>query len=86
PGAGSRLLSAADRVLIAILAKRWKTPRTVLAALCGVGANLISWTARETGADLEALGHTTQDGAMKATTAAELAAIAGHQPLPDQTK
>ncbi|MFB6780565.1 ISAzo13 family transposase [Streptomyces sp. NPDC056352] len=86
PGAGSRLLSASDRVLIAILAKRWKTPRTVLAALGGVGANLVSWTARETGADLEALGHTIQTGAIRATTAAELAAIAGHRPPSDQTE
>ncbi|MFB6784299.1 ISAzo13 family transposase [Streptomyces sp. NPDC056352] len=86
PGAGSRLLSASDRVLIATLAKRWKTPRTVLATLCGVGANLISWTARETGADLEALGHTTLPGAIRATTAAELAAIAGHRLPPDHTE
>jgi hypothetical protein len=65
---------------------RRKTPRVVLTTLCGVGADLISWTARETGTDLETLGHTTPPGAIKATTTAELAAIAGHRQPTDQTE
>ncbi|MFD4759217.1 hypothetical protein ACFWOJ_10045 [Streptomyces sp. NPDC058439] len=46
----------------------------------------ISWKSRETGADLEALGRTTLPGAIRATTAAELAAIAGHRLPPDHTE
>lgn len=84
PGAGTQLLSAADRVLIAILTRRWKTPRTTLAALCGVGTGRVSRAVKETGADLDALGHTTPPGAIEAATPQALAAIAGHRLLHSQ--
>jgi hypothetical protein len=86
PGAGTQFLSAADRVLITVLTHRWKTPRTTLAALCGVSVGRISRAVKETGLDLKATGHTTSPGAIRATTPQELAAIAGHELPRDQIK
>jgi hypothetical protein len=52
---GIRLLSAADRLLIAILKRRWKTPNTLLRSLFGVSEGAIGGALREAGRDLDDL-------------------------------
>ncbi|MQS16229.1 hypothetical protein F7Q99_29380 [Streptomyces kaniharaensis] len=78
PGTGSRYLSASDRLLVAVLKKRWRMPQPPLAALLGTSQALIGDAVREATRVLQALDHTIPIGAITVTTADQLAAIAGH--------
>jgi hypothetical protein len=84
PGIGSRYLSASDRLLVGVLKARWKVHDPVLAALLGTSQMLITDAVREAKRILDALGHTIPRGAITVTTADQLAAIAGHTPIPDE--
>jgi hypothetical protein len=77
-GAGSRLLSAADRLLVHVLIKRWSMPQQPLATVLDVSAARIGAATREVTAALAELQATIPAGAIKVTTIGQLAAIAGH--------
>ena len=76
---GTRKLSPTDRLLAGVLTRRWRVPRAVLARLLGVTVHTLTSTIRQAGYDLDQLGHTVPRAAITATTAQQLAAIAGHE-------
>jgi DDE family transposase len=80
PGLGSRYLSVSDRLLVAVLKKRWRVPHPPLAGLFGTSQALIGDAVREATRILQALDHPVPTGAITVTTADQLAAIAGHAP------
>jgi hypothetical protein len=76
---GTRKLSPADRLLAAVLTRRWRAPRAVLARLFGVAVPTLAPAIRQAAHDLDQLGHTVPRAGLTVTTAQQLAALAGHE-------
>lgn len=72
---GIRLLSAADRLLVAILKRRWRTPNTLLRSLFSVSDAAIGGALREAGRDLDALDTPITREPRTIKTEAELKAL-----------
>ncbi|SIO86341.1 Mobile element protein [Nocardiopsis sp. JB363] len=71
---GARLLSTQDRLLVAVLKRRWKLAPPLLAELFGVSQGTVRGAVREAGSDLDVLGVAVEPGPHRPATAEEFRA------------